>query len=192
MELDFRERETKHFVENKWIDLREVFYTMPDGAISPPYYTYSRKNYVVIVATDEAGRYLCVRQFRPGLGKVTTEFPAGGIDRAGERQYGPDDSTQEDPLLAAKRELREETGYVSEDWEALIKVPSQATMGDNWAWIFRARSCCPAAGQRLDDTEFLSVLALTPDELERRIREGSFEQAVHIMAWALDKLKNGS
>ena len=192
MELEFQARQTRHFVENKWIDLREETFTMPDGTLSPPYYTYSRKNYVVIVATDEAGRYLCVRQFRPGLGKVTTEFPAGGIDRPGERQYGPADSEQEDPLLAAKRELREETGYVSEDWEALIAVPSQATMADNWAWIYRARNCRPAGGQRLDDAEFLNVLALAPDELERRIREGGFEQAVHIMAWALDKLKNGS
>ena len=189
MELEFRERQTRHFVENRWIDLREVVYTMPDGAVSPPYYTYSRKNYVVIVATDEAGRYLCVRQFRPGLARVTTEFPAGGIDRPGEKQYGPDGSTQEDPLLAARRELKEETGYVSDDWEKLISVPSQATMADNWAWIFRARNCRPAGKQRLDDTEFLSVLALTPEELERRIREGGFEQAVHIMAWALDKLK---
>ena len=129
-----------------------------------------------------------MRQFRPGLGKVTTEFPAGGIDRPGERQYGPDSGEQEDPLLAAQRELREETGYVSTDWTRLIAVPSQATMADNWAWIFRARNCRPAGGQRLDDTEFLNVLALAPDELERRIREGGFEQAVHIMAWALDKL----
>ena len=188
MELEFKGRQSRHFVENRWIDLREETFTMPDGTLSPPYYTYSRKNYVVIVATDEEGRYLCVRQFRPGLGKVTTEFPAGGIDRPGERQYGPEASEQEDPLLAAKRELREETGYVSEDWEALIAVPSQATMADNWAWIFRARSCRPAGGQRLDDTEFLNVLALAPGELERRIREGGFEQAVHIMAWALDKL----
>ena len=34
MELEFRERQTRHFVENRWIDLREVVYTMPDGAVS--------------------------------------------------------------------------------------------------------------------------------------------------------------
>ena len=62
-------------------------------------------------------------------------------------------------------------------------------MADNWAWIYRARNCRPAGRQHLDDTEFLNVLALTPAELEERIRSGGFEQAVHVMAWALDKLK---
>ena len=187
MELEFIERQTRHLVQNRWIDLREVVYTMPDGSVSPPYYTYSRKNYAVIVATDERGRYLCVRQFRPGLGKVTTEFPAGGIDRQGEPPYGPDAANQEDPLCAAKRKLEEETGFVSDDWELLLRIPSQATMADNWAYVFRARRCRRAGGQRLDDTEFLKVLALSPDELEARIRAGEFEQAVHVMAWALDR-----
>ncbi len=188
MDLNFTPFQTRHFAENKWIDLREVTYIMPDGTVSPPFYTYSRKNYVVIVAVDEEGRYLCVRQFRPGLGKVTTEFPAGGIDRAGERQYGPD-GEEEDPLLAARRELLEETGCVSDDWHALLAVPSQATMADNWAHLYVARGCRRAGGQHLDDTEFLNVLALTPEELERRIKEGDFEQAVHIMGWALARLR---
>ena len=190
MELEFTGQQTRHLVQNRWIDLREVTYTMPDGTVSPPFYTYSRKNYAVIVATDEQGRYLCVRQFRPGLGKVTTEFPAGGIDRSGACQYGPDESGQEDPLTAAQRELREETGYVSEDWELLLRVPSQATMGDNWAYVYRARNCRTAGGQRLDETEFLNVLALSPEALEARIRSGEFEQAVHVMAWALDRISN--
>ena len=190
MELEFTGQQTRHLVQNRWIDLREVTYTMPDGTVSPPFYTYSRKNYAVIVATDEQGRYLCVRQFRPGLGKVTTEFPAGGIDRRGACQYGPDESGQEDPLTAAQRELREETGYVSEDWELLLRVPSQATMGDNWAYVYRARNCRPAGGQHLDETEFLNVLALSPEALEARIRSGEFEQAVHVMAWALDRISN--
>ena len=60
-------------------------------------------------------------------------------------------------------------------------------MADNWAYVFRARRCRRAGGQRLDDTEFLKVLALSPDELEARIRAGEFEQAVHVMAWALDR-----
>ena len=53
MELDLKDHSVKHFVENKWIDLREVWYDTPEGRVSGPYYTYSRKNYCVIVATDE-------------------------------------------------------------------------------------------------------------------------------------------
>ena len=190
MELEFKERSVRHFVENKWIDLREAWYTTPDGTVSGPYYTYSRKNYCVIVATDEGGRYLCVRQYRPGLGKVTTEFPAGGIERSGQMQYGPlNDPEQEDPLDAARRELREETGYASDDWEALLTVPSQATMADNYAYIFRARNCRRVDSQHLDESEYLNVLPLAPEQLEEKIAAGDFEQAVHIMAWAYARLR---
>jgi len=191
MELDLKEHSVKHFVENKWIDLREVWYDTPEGRVSGPYYTYSRKNYCVIVATDETGRYLCVQQYRPGLHRVTTEFPAGGIDRLGDRQYGGrDDPGQEDPLAAAKRELREETGYVSEDWEALLTVPSQATMADNYAYVFRARNCRRVDGQHLDEDEYLNALLLSPEELKEAIETGRFEQAVHVMAWAYDRLRD--
>ena len=184
-ELIFREKETRHLVHNRWIDLREVTYTMPDGQESPPYYTYSRKNYCVIVATDPDGKYICVRQFRPGLGKVTCEFCAGGIERQGETQYGPDASEQEDPLRAAQRELREETGYVSEDWELMLTVPSNATMADNYAYLFRAGNCRRERAQDLDESEFLRVELLPPEELDRRVRAGGFEQAMHVLAWRL-------
>ena len=186
-DLSFREKEVRHLVENRWIDLREVRYTMPDGGISPPYYTYSRKNYCVIAATDEEGRCICVRQFRPGLGKVTCEFCAGGIERRGERQYGSPASAQEDPLEAAKRELLEETGYESEDWQLLLTVASNATMADNYAYLFYARNCRRTRKQQLDDSEFLHVELLDETELRRRIRSGDFEQAMHILAWLLSK-----
>ena len=82
-------------------------------------------------------------QFRQGIRQVTTEFPAGGIERKDGRQYGtghgPD--VAEDALEAAKRELLEETGYVSDEWKFLCAIPSNATMADNYAHIFEARNC---------------------------------------------------
>ena len=64
----------------------------------------------MIVASDENGHYLCVRQFRQGIKEVTTEFPAGGIERTDGKEYGSRDAA-EAALDCAKRELREETGY---------------------------------------------------------------------------------
>ena len=75
--------------------------------------------------------YLCVRQFRQGIKEVTTEFPAGGIERTDGKEYGSKDAA-EAALDCAKRELREETGYESSDWTHLITVPSNATISDNY------------------------------------------------------------
>ena len=190
MELDLKEHSVKHFVENKWIDLREVWYDTPEGRVSGPYYTYSRKNYCVIVATDETGRYLCVQQYRPGLHQVTTEFPAGGIENTTGKEYrGRDEEAGaeggEDALSAAKRELKEETGYVSDDWRYLLTVPSNATIADNYAHVYAALNCRRAGGQHLDETEFLNVVKHSPEELEQLIHSGKFQQAVHVMAWYL-------
>ena len=183
--LAWEEISTEHLVQDEWIDFRRSAYRFPDGSVYEPYYSYSRKDYVVILASDEEGNYLCVRQFRQGIGEVTTEFPAGGIEPKDGRSYGSgkDTSVLKAALAAAKRELLEETGYVSDVWEHLITVPSNATISDNYAYIFEAGHCRKAAGQKLDDTEFLNVKKYTSREVEELIIKGEFQQAIHIMAW---------
>ena len=47
----------------------------------------------------------------------------------------------ETPEQAVIRELKEETGHESDDWKFLFKVPSNATMADNYAYIFTAKNC---------------------------------------------------
>ena len=186
-DLTWEEISTEHIVQDEWIDFRRSAYRFPDGSVFEPYYSYSRRDYVVIVASDEDGKYICVRQFRQGIKEVTTEFPAGGIERTDGREYGAgrDSSTSEDALQAAKRELLEETGYVSDDWRHLLTVPSNATIADNYAHIFAAKNCRKSGTQNLDETEFLNVRKYSADEIEKMIYDGSFQQAVHVMAWLL-------
>ena len=187
--LAWEEISTEHIVQDEWIDFRRSAYRFPDGSVFKPFYSYSRRDYVVIVASDTEGKYLCVRQFRQGIKEVTTEFPAGGIERTDGREYGSGVSSlaAEDALEAAKRELLEETGYVSDDWKHLLTVPSNATIADNYAHIFMAGNCRKSGGQSLDETEFLNVMKYSADEIEEMIYKGDFQQAVHIMAWLLAK-----
>ncbi len=187
-DLAWEEIETEHIVQDEWIDFRKSTYKYPDGRVFAPYYSYSRRDYTVIVASDEDGKYLCVRQFRQGIKEVTTEFPAGGIERSDGKEYGSKDAA-EAALDCAKRELREETGYESSDWTHLITVPSNATISDNYAYIFMARNCMKAGEQNLDDTEYLNVKKLSADEIEELIHAGKFQQSVHVMAWLLAKDK---
>ncbi len=184
--LEWEEISCEHIIKDEWIDFRKSKYRFPDGSTFEPYYSYSRRDYVVIVASDEDGKYLCVRQYRQGLKEVTTEFPAGGIERNDGREYGKSqDISAEAALDAAKRELREETGYESDEWQHLLTVPSNATMADNYGHIYVARNCRKVSGQSLDETEFLNVIKLSADDIESLIKEGKFQQAVHITAWLL-------
>ena len=188
--LMWEEVSTEHIVQDEWIDFRKTSFRFPDGKIFEPYYTYSRRDYVVIVASDEEGKYLCVRQFRQGIREVTTEFVAGGIERKDGMQFGDkgghaSDDSPEAALEAAKRELLEETGYESDDWKHLMTIPSNATMADNMAYIYVAKNCRKKSGQSLDEMEFLNVKRLTAAEIEQMISDGEFKQAMHVMAWLL-------
>ena len=211
MELQWKEVSTDHIVTDEWIDFRKSVYRLPDGRDIGPFYTYSRRDYVVIVALDEEGRYICVKQFRQGIREVTTEFPAGGLERTDGKQYrsagisvlenaaesaacnGENEAVHtenaadasENALDAAKRELQEETGYMSEEWSHLLTIPSNATISDNYAHIYLARNCRRISGQSLDEYEFLNVILHTEDEIRSMIRAGQFQQSVHVLAFLL-------
>ena len=189
-DLMWEEVKTEHIVQDEWIDFRKTAYRMPDGNVFEPYYTYSRRDYVVIVASDEEGRYICVKQFRQGIREITTEFVAGGIERKDGKQYGDrEPASSEDALEAAKRELCEESGYVSDEWSHLITIPSNATIADNMAHIYVAKNCKKVSGQSLDEMEFLNVELYSEDEIEHMISDGNFKQAMHVMAWLMVKRK---
>ena len=180
-DLVWEEISTEHIVQDEWIDIRRSAYRYPDGAVWQPYYSFTRRNYAVIVASDEEGRIICVRQFRQGIRQVTTEFPAGAI----ENKDGAD--PKEAALRAAQRELREETGYVSDSWRRLLVIPSSATISDNYAWLFAAENCRKVAEQELDAMELLRVRTHTTAEIDAMLAAGEFQQSVHALAWLLSK-----
>ena len=185
-QLAWKEIKTEHLVQDEWIDFRRSAYRYPDGRVFSPYYSYSRRDYTVIVASDTDGNYLCVRQFRQGIKAVTTEFPAGGIEKTDGREYS-ERTAAEDALACARRELKEETGYESSDWTHLLTIASNATISDNYAYVFMAKNCRKVGEQQLDETEYLNVVKLTPAEIDELISTGQFQQAVHVMAWLLAK-----
>lgn len=174
-DLEWKEVSRKTLVDNEWINFRESVWQFPDGSSLGPFYSYTRRDYVVIVARDTEGRYLLVRQFRQGICKVTNEFPAGGIEDG------------EDPLEAAKRELLEETGYQAGKWTFLSRVPSAATIADNYASLYLAEDCVKTGEQHLDSTEFADVCLVDDGELRKMIFSGEFEQAMHIAACYMAK-----
>ena len=112
MDLNWKLNKTEHIVQDEWIDFRKESFILPDGKEFTPFYNYSRRNFVVIIARTKDDKYITVRQFRHGLKKVTTEFCAGGIEG----------DEKDSALLAAKRELQEETGYVSNDWKHIYTI----------------------------------------------------------------------
>lgn len=163
------------------LSLYRTFYETADHEELGPYYSLKLRSYAVVVALDGDGRYICVRQFRHGIGRITTEFPAGGIAAL----PGEESISAEAALRGAKRELLEETGCTSGHWTHLFTACANSTLADNKAFLFLATGCRRTAAPQPDHTERLETVRLAPSELEARIRQGDFPHPVHILAWYL-------
>ena len=117
-----------------------------------------------------------VRQWRNALDRYTLEIPAGGLNGA-----------DEPPMLAAARELEEETGYRSDKLEWLITLRTTVAFCDERIEIFTAHDLIPT-NQNLDEDEYIDVKAYTLDELKKKIFSGEIEDSktiAAIMAYAV-------
>jgi len=187
----------EHIIQDAWIDFRRNEYKLPDGQTITPVYNYSKHSFSLVVATDRSGNFICVRQYRHGIDEITTEFPAGGIEYAKKEDTASEPcitkeniiATDDEAFEAAKRELREETGYTSDNWTHLLTIPANATISNSNVHIYCATGCTLSASQELDETEFLNVVLLNETELLSAINGGDFKQALHVLAYYLFKDK---
>ena len=129
-------------------------------------------DWVNVVAITKAREIVLVRQFRFGTGRATLEIPGGVI------------SPGEDPLHAAQRELREETGHVSPRWSALGPVEPNPAFHDNLCHQFLAEEAELAGDLELDPGEDIAVERLALDEVARRVRSGEIRHSLVITALA--------
>ncbi|MFO1076657.1 MAG: NUDIX hydrolase [Planctomycetota bacterium] len=130
---------------------------------------------VVALTTDD--RIVLVRQFRHGTEHVSLEIPGGLIDPG------------EEPAAAARRELREETGYVATHVEPLgVMTPNPAILS-NRCHAFLATGCEPTHGLAMDPGEDIEVVTVPRRELDRRIRDGEIDHALVLAAFAFLKAR---
>jgi ADP-ribose pyrophosphatase len=101
---------------------------------------------VAIVAIDDEDRVLMVRQFRLAAGRTLLEIPAGTLDRG-------DDGSLEDPDLAARRELEEETGFRAATWQSLGAFWTAPGFATELMHLYLARDLEPAHVDRLGPDE---------------------------------------
>jgi 8-oxo-dGTP pyrophosphatase MutT (NUDIX family) len=139
-----------------------------------PFFLIDTPNWVNIVPVTAAGELLFVRQWRHGSERVSLELPGGLID--------PGDA---DPLAAAKRELREETGHEAATWTALGSNNPNPSMMTNRCFVFVAEGCVRVGDLQQDLGEDLEVVSVPEGELDERMRRGEIDHAIVLATIAL-------
>ena len=114
------------------------------------------------MAVDKKNRILLVRQFRLPAAKSLWELPAGRLD-AGEK-----------PLEAARRELREETGYKARNWKKLVADRASPGFVAEKMTIFLATGLTKGEAQPMED-ERIECRWFKRKELDKMIRDGKIE-----------------
>lgn len=135
---------------------------LPDGQVIERYYQVRMPDVATIFAETGDGRIVVLRSYRHGVRRVCLGFPGGHIVPG------------EDPLVAARRELLEETGYEADQWELLGSYITNANHHCQTMHYFRATGCRVVAAPDSGDLEAVEIVLLDRDGLLAAARRGEF------------------
>ncbi|MDZ4772583.1 MAG: NUDIX hydrolase [Planctomycetota bacterium] len=164
---------SERIYHSPWCGLRRDMVRLKNGA-EREYHVFEIGDAVAVVPVLPDGRIVLIGQYRYPHGKTHWEIPAGRLH---------DD---EEPLLAAQRELREETGYRARRFEPLPGFYPSNGITAHFAHAFVALECEKVFELELDDTEQLVVQVFTRDEVANLLDAGRIEDAfaaISLMYW---------
>jgi ADP-ribose pyrophosphatase len=128
----------------------------------------------VMLAEDAKRRILLVRQYRLPAGTLLWELPAGRLDPG------------ETPLVAAKRELKEETGYRAKKWTRLASFWVSPGYVEERMTIYMAQELVAGEATPMDD-ERIETRWFTRRETAEMIRTGKIDDAKTMIGFLMRK-----
>ena len=162
---------SKAIVDRRWLRITEDKCELPSGIILDSFFVIHESEWVHILALDAEDRILVVRQYRYAGNSVCTELPGGAVDLG------------EDLLVAAQRELLEETGYQAAQWEYIGWLFANPARQTNRVHLFFARELSRSSTQTLDVSEDIEFEFLDQASIQHEIEAGRFSQALHVASY---------
>jgi ADP-ribose pyrophosphatase len=154
----------------------KTFETPDDKLVTRATFAAESSKAAAVIALTVENKVLIVRQFRPGPERIMNEIPGGGVE------------VNEDPAVAARRELLEETGYTPGKMISLGTFSRDAYMNGEWSY-YLATDCVQTHDQSLDDDEHVTLDSLSIDEFIESAKQGKMTDTAAVLA-AYDQLRD--
>lgn len=169
MESPWKSLTQKPIYSNSWISVTEHQVINPNGG-EGIYGVVNFKNLAIgVVALDENLNIWLVGQFRFPINQFSWEIPEGG---------GP---LSDDPLLSAKRELKEETGLEANYWKEILRMHLSNSVSDELSIIYLATGLIEGVSNP-EETEKLNVQKVSFIEAYNRVLAGEITDSISVAA----------
>lgn len=153
------------------IKIRHDYYKNPRNEKTVKVIAIEGNNAANVIAKTKEGKIILVRQFRFGIADYTLEIPGGMIDEG------------EETLIAAQREVKEETGYVGENWQYLGNILANPVWMNSTIHHYYMDNAELKHELALDEAEDVEIILLTPKEVFQKIDNGEIKHPHTIAAF---------
>lgn len=167
--MSWKQLDSRTIYENPWMEVREDHVINPGGGKNHYGYVHFKNRAIAIMPLDDDGSTWLVGQQRYTLGEYSWELPMGGAP------------LDESPLVAAKRELREETGLTAMRWSEVMRLHTSNSITDEVGIVYIAEGLTQGETE-FEETEDLEIRRLPLDEAVRLVNDGEITDAISVAA----------
>lgn len=175
----WRKIHSEPLVDTHWVKVNRDSVELPNGCHIDDFYTITINDASAVVALDDEGNIILKKEYRYCYDRDLIEIPAGTFE-----------SDETDGLAVARRELLEETGYISDSWQYIGATVESSAKLTNQMHLYLAEHCRKVSGQKLDATEELEVLVVPLKKAVDMVMQGEIccNSSAHGILWAARKM----